>query len=66
MGNPDVESRHPQGLGGTRSKDMGYRRRICSTRGIISANSLAEGSNGTGCHGGVPSLVRGAWGAGNA
>jgi hypothetical protein len=65
MGNPDVESRHPQGLGGTRSKDMGYRR-ICSTRGVASANGLTEGSNGTGCYGGVLSLVRGVWGAGNA
>jgi hypothetical protein len=66
MSNPNVESRHAQGLGNTRSKDREYRCRLYSTIGVASANDLTEGSNGTGCHGSVLGLVRGVWDAGNA
>jgi len=65
MGNPDMESRHTQGLKSTRSRNRGYRRRLCSTIGVASANDLTEGSNSTGCHRGVLGLVRGVWSAGN-
>jgi hypothetical protein len=66
MGNPDVESRHTQRLGSGRSRDMRYRRRLCSTIGVTSANGLTEGSSGTGCHGGILSLIGEVWGACNA
>jgi hypothetical protein len=49
MGDSDMEFRHTQGLGGTRSSDRGCRRRLCSTIGVASANRLTEGCNGPGC-----------------
>ena len=66
MGNPDVESRHAQGLRSTPSRNRRYCCRLCSTIGVASANGLMEGSNGTGCHGGVLGLIGGGLGVGNA
>jgi hypothetical protein len=66
MGNPDVKSRHTQRPGGSRSRDMRYRRRLCSTIGVANANGLTEGSNLTGCHGGILSLIKGFWSICNA
>jgi hypothetical protein len=66
MGNPDVESRHAQGLGVAQGRNRWYRRRLYSTISVASANGLTESSNGTGYHGGVLGLIGGVWGAGNA
>ena len=65
MDNPDVESRHTQGLRSTPGRNRRYCR-LGSTIGVASANGLTEGSNGTGCHGGVLGLIGGTWGVGNA